>query len=294
MRIAQLGLGLMGLPIALRLQQQGFDVAGWNRGAAGRSAALAAELPVDHDLPAILESTDILVLTLSDCQAIETVLFSPGPALPLAGKLILQMGTIGPDESRGIARRCTGAGANYLEAPVLGSIPEARSGSLIIMAGGSEADFLRALPLLKALGRAPELVGQVGQAAALKLAMNQLIASLTTGFSLSLGLVRSEGLDVERFMGLLRDSALYAPTFDKKLDKMLAHDYANPNFPLKHLIKDLSLFRRVAEEQGIDARVPAAQLDLFQHGEAWGLDELDYSSLYELVNPPGQNVIKSQ
>lgn len=284
MKIAQLGLGLMGVPIALRLQQQGFDITGWNRGETALIAARESGLAVNHDLDATLQSTDLLILTLSDRQAIEAVLFPSDHNLSLAGKLILQMGTIGPEESRQIAKRCAGAGADYLEAPVLGSIPEARSGSLIIMAGGSEADFQRALPLLNALGEAPELVGQVGQGAALKLAMNQLIASLTTGFSLSLGLVRSEGLDVDRFMNLLRSSALYAPTFDKKLGKMLTHDYANPNFPLKHLIKDVALFRRVAEENGIDASVPAAQLDLFQQGEEAGLGDQDYSSLYEVVN----------
>ncbi|MES9876972.1 MAG: NAD(P)-dependent oxidoreductase [Candidatus Sedimenticola sp. PURPLELP] len=285
MKIVQLGLGLMGTPIALRLQQRGFDVTGWNRGSERLELAAGQGLAVSADLKATVGTADILILTLSDKASIDSVLFPEEGELPLTGKLVLQMGTIGPAESRQIAACCHETGARYLEAPVLGSIPEAKSGTLIIMAGGAEDEYGRCLPLLQALGQAPELVGGVGQGAALKLAMNQLIASLTTGFSLSLGLVRAEGLDVERFMALLRTSALYAPTFDKKLGKMLAHDYANPNFPLKHLIKDVDLFKRVAFESGIDSTISAAQLDLFAQGREAGLDELDYSALYELINP---------
>ncbi|OOZ37856.1 NAD(P)-dependent oxidoreductase [Solemya velesiana gill symbiont] len=285
MKIAQLGLGLMGIPIALRLQQQGFDITGWNRGGEQLERAAEQGLAVSRDLAAAVGAADLLVLTLSDKKAIEGVLFSTGSKLSLAGKRVLQMGTIGLAESREIAARCEAAGARYLEAPVLGSIPEAKAGTLIIMAGGDAADYDACLPLLEALGQAPERVGAVGQGAALKLAMNQLIASLTTGFSLSLGLVRSEGLDVERFMALLRTSALYAPTFDKKLGKMMTHDYANPNFPLKHLIKDVDLFTRVARECGIDPSVPEALSAQLEKGRDMGLADEDYSALCESVNP---------
>jgi 3-hydroxyisobutyrate dehydrogenase-like beta-hydroxyacid dehydrogenase len=119
--------------------------------------------------------------------------------------------------------------------------------------------------------------------------MNQLIASLTAGFSASLGLVRAEGIDVDVFMGLLRGSALYAPTFDKKLARMLAGDYGSPNFPLKHLIKDLALYQAVAAEHVMDEGVPAALRSLLEKAALAGYADDDYSSLYEAVahrHPP--------
>jgi 3-hydroxyisobutyrate dehydrogenase-like beta-hydroxyacid dehydrogenase len=119
----------------------------------------------------------------------------------------------------------------------------------------------------------------------MKLAMNQLIATLTAAFSLSLGLVRAEGVDVEQFMGLLRESTLYAKTFDKKLTKMLEHNYTRPNFPLKHLIKDLALFRQVAEKNGMEFSIPQAMLEVFEKGAAAGYSDEDYSALYEAINP---------
>ena len=85
------------------------------------------------------------------------------------------------------------------------------------MVGGTEAQFATLALLFRSLGREPRLIGAVGKAAALKLALNQLIASETLAFALSLGLIRRAGVSVDTFMAILRESALYAPTFDKKL-----------------------------------------------------------------------------
>ncbi|MBN2885966.1 MAG: NAD(P)-dependent oxidoreductase [Chromatiaceae bacterium] len=285
MTVAVLGLGLLGSEIALRLHGQGIGVLGWNRGAQGAEAARVRGIAVRGEpAEAILEAETVL-LVLSDAEAIADTLARPGVPEALAARRLIQMGTIAPAESRALAERAAALGADYLEAPVLGSLPEARAGRLIIMAGGEPAAFDRALPLLRELGEAPRLIGPVGQGAAMKLAMNQLIAGLTASFALSLGLVQREGLEVEDFMELLRTSALYAPTFDKKLSKYLARDYSGANFPLKHLLKDVRLFRRVAEAQGLDAELLVAIERLGAVAESQGYVEQDYSALYEAIAP---------
>ncbi len=285
MKITLLGLGLMGQPLALRLVHCGHEVVAWNRSPGPLEKAAEAGLTTEPDLLEAVTGGEIVILTLSDAQAIESVLLTESVLARLNGKTVLQMGTIGPNESRAIAQRVSEAGADYLEAPVLGSIPEARSGQLIVMAAGPEPVYQHCLLMLRCLGKEVELVGPVGQGAAMKLAMNQLIASLTAGFSQSLGLIRAEGVDVEQFMRLLRESALYAPTFDKKLQKFIEHDYSHPNFPLKHLIKDIGLFRRVADEVGINASIADAMLNVFLQGQEAGYGDEDYSALYEAINP---------
>lgn len=285
MKITLLGLGLMGQPIALRLAQCGHDLWVWNRSPEPLQKAAEAGLGVAPDLTTAIGMGEVILLTLSDAAAIESVLLAPGIIPLLQDKCVVQMGTITPNESRAIADRVSRAGGVYLEAPVLGSIPEVRSGRLIVMAAGSESAYQHCLLMLRCLGKEVEHIGVLGQAAAMKLAMNQLIASLTAGFSQSLGLIRAEGVDVEQFMRLLRESALYAPTFDKKLQKFLEHDYSHPNFPLKHLIKDTGLFLRVAEEAGINGSICRAMLEVFQSGQEAGYGEEDYSSLYEAINP---------
>ncbi len=233
MKISVLGLGLMGIPVALRLQHCGHDVLGWNRTVERLEHARSKGLKVEPELSAAISHAEIIILTLSDAHAIDTVLFEQSGDTRLNGKQLIQMGTISPDESREINLRVLAAGGDYLEAPVLGSIPEARNGSLLVMAAGPDPVYQHCLLVLRCLGKDVEHVGTIGQGSAMKLAMNQLIASLTAGFSLSLGLIKAEGVDVEQFMGLLRASALYAPTFDKKLGKMLEHNYANPEFSIE-------------------------------------------------------------
>ena len=284
MKTAVLGLGLMGSEIALRLKRQGREVIGWNRGQANREAAARRGLDLAQTPAEAVAASERVLLVLSDAAAITDTLFNPAEPVELRGRVIIQMGTIAPAESREIAERVNVLGGNYLEAPVLGSLPEAREGTLILMAGGDRDLFERCRPLLRDLSRDPQWIGPVGQGAALKLAMNQLIAGLTASFATSLALVRREGIDVEQFMTLLRGSALHAKTFDKKLDKYLSHDYGGASFPLKHLLKDVRLFARVGEVWQMDTRVISAIEAVCADAAAAGLADQDYSALYEVLS----------
>jgi 3-hydroxyisobutyrate dehydrogenase len=286
MKLAVLGTGLLGSEVAIRLKDRRFDVTAWNRTPQKANHLATVGIRPAASAAEALAGADAALLLLSDAEAIGDTLFEPQPgtaAPELADRIIVQMGTIGPAESRALGRDVEQAGGAYLEAPVLGSLPEARAGQLIVMAAGELAVYERCLPLFKALSEQPRRVGDLGQAAALKLAMNQLIAGLTATFVYSLGLVRDEGIDVEQFMEVLRGSALYAPTFDKKLAKYLAHDYGRANFPLKHLRKDLRLFRETAAQSTMDTAPLAALEAAFDRAIEAGLGELDYSALYEAL-----------
>ena len=281
---AVLGTGLMGAPMALRMLESGFKVNVWNR-SRDKAEPLAAGGAVVCDTPAeAVTDAEVVVLMLSDVKAIVTVLFDESVQPLLSGRTVIQMGTIEPAESRALAEELANLGARYLEAPVLGSIPEAKKGRLQIMAGGDPEVFTECMSLLRAFSDDPVLVGETGQGAALKLAMNQLIASLTSGFALSLGLVRREGVSVELFMDLLRDSALYAPTFDKKLDRMLQRDFEHPNFPLKHMEKDVKLFLKAASEHPLGLAGLKGVDQLLERGILDGLSELDYSAIYNVID----------
>jgi 3-hydroxyisobutyrate dehydrogenase len=197
----------------------------------------------------------------------------------------VQMSTIAPEESRELQARITAAGAQYLEVPVLGSIPEAKAGTLILMVGATPEQFAEIHPMLLHLGPEPMLIGPVGVAMALKLAMNQLIASLTQAFALSLGYCDRQGVPTEALMAILRASALYAPTFDKKLDRMVTRNYDNPNFPAKHLAKDVALFEGSAQPLGLDISGLQGISKILEKTLAIGLGEGDYSALFTAVNP---------
>ncbi len=282
--IALLGSGLLGSAIGERLLERGHRVTVWNRTPERAATLVAAGATAATTAAEAADRCPWLVTVLSDGPVCRHVLIDAiGDGL--AGRTVIQVATIGADESRALADAVGARGGAFLEAPVLGSRPEALDGRLQLMAGGDAGLFERALPLLRELDPDPRRMGDVGAGLETKLALNQLIASLTHAFSLSLHLVDAAGVEVEAFMAILRRSALYAPTFDKKLAKMRSGDYANPNFPTAHLRKDLKLFLAAAGAYGLHTDGLEGLHQLLEGATAAGLDDLDYSALHRLTGP---------
>lgn len=282
MEITLVGSGLLGTAIGERLLARGYRLHVWNRRQERAQTLVAAGAQLASSPAEAVAAGELVITVLSDGPiTAEVLLNQAGTALP--GRLVLQVATIAPAESCALAIALQQRGARYLETPVLGSRPEALAGCLQVMVGGELADLERARPVLIALGGEPRHLGPVGAALHTKLALNQLIASLTHSFSLALHVVQQAGVEVETFMAILRESALYAPTFDKKLAKELADDYSNPNFPTAHLRKDLQLFLTAAAALQLETQGLRGLAELLERATAAGLDELDYSSLHRLT-----------
>lgn len=285
MKVAFFGTGLMGAPMAQRLMSDGHELMTYNR-TPGKAKELLEEGAQYTDQPLeALAFCEAAITMLSDAAAIEDVLLSDTAAIHLKGKLIIQMGTIAPEESKAIMAKIEELGGEYMECPVLGSIPEARKGTLLLMVGATEEQFDKYRGILSSFGEQPLYIGSVGHAATVKLAMNQLIASLTTAFSLSLGLVQRQGVDVDKFMSICRDSALYAPTYDKKLGKYLGRDFEGANFPVKHMLKDVKLFQQAASDAGLNDAILTGVAALLEETVSMGQSDFDYSAVYNAVNP---------
>ncbi len=285
MKIGFLGTGLMGLPMAKRLINANIPVIAYNRTTSKLQPLQEMGAEITTEAAAAIKNSEGIILMLSNAAAIEEVLLSPNSKLELQGKTIIQMGTISPSQSISISKKIMACGGEYLEAPVLGSIPEAETGKLIVMVGGNSQQFEKWRILLKNFSPDPLFIGEIGTAAALKLALNQLISALTSGFALSLGLVQRQGVNVELFMQILRQSALYAPTFDKKLSRMLDRNYANPNFPSKHLLKDTKLFIDEAKLSGLNTSSSEGVLQILEMAVKMNLADGDYSALFSAINP---------
>lgn len=285
MKVGFLGTGLMGKPLVQRLLSAKIPAIAYNR-TASKLEELKTEGAQIADSPeSAIANSDCIILMLANAAAIEQTLLSESAKTQLKGRTIIQMGTISPQESQEIEKQVIAAEGEYLEAPVLGSIPEAEAGKLIVMVGATPEQFAKWSNLLKNFGSEPRLIGSVGTAAAVKLALNQLIASLTTAFALSLSLVEKQGVEVESFMELLRQSALYAPTFDKKLKRMLERDFTNPNFPTKHLLKDTNLFLKQAQTNNLNTHSLEGVRQILEIAQEMGLADADYSALFKAVNP---------
>lgn len=270
--------------MAQRLLDANIELIAYNRTPSKLEKLQAAGATIAKHPHEAIAMCECVILMLTNASAIRGVLLSDSSRQQLAGRTVIQMGTITPTESREIREEVVAAGGDYLEAPVLGSIPEAKVGKLIVMVGASPEQFQHWLNLLQYFGSEPVLIGSVGAAAALKLALNQLIASLSAAFALSLGFVQRQGINVDLFMEILRDSVLYAPTFDKKLQRMLDRNYADANFPTKHLMKDTDLFIAEAKSVGLHVSSIEGVRKILEMALNTASEE-DYSSLYSAINP---------
>jgi 3-hydroxyisobutyrate dehydrogenase len=284
MEIGVLGIGLMGHAFVERFLSQGFSVRVFNRSPEHIEDLQKTGVSVCDTVEELISLSSTIILMLSDADAIHDLL-PLDEQTDLKGKTILQMATISPTQSIQIGREVESCAGHYLEAPVLGSIPEAKAGTLIIMAAGLDKVFEQCLPILQVLGKSPRYIGKTGCAAALKLSMNQLIASLTAGFSLSLGYAKTNGVDSDQFMEVVRESALYAKTYDKKLEKYLSRDFGSANFSTRHLLKDIRLFIDDAKAAGLNTAALEGIEQITHDTVEDGFALMDYSSIYQTICP---------
>jgi len=177
-RIAFLGTGLMGAPMATNLLKAGFAVTAWNRTLSKAEALHAVGATVVPSAAVAAEIADVVITMLEGGPIVETVLFESGVVAALKpGTLVIDMSSAEPHRARAHAGRLATLGIGYLDAPVSGGTPGAKAGTLAIMAGGSEADFERATPVFAPMGRATR-VGPAGSGQLAKLC-NQVIVSVT-------------------------------------------------------------------------------------------------------------------
>lgn len=285
MNLALLGTGLLGSPMAEQLIKSGYELTVYNRTIEKTEPLRKLGAAVAKTPQGAIESAECSILILADASAIEETLFSDGEKIDFNKRTIIQMGTILPLESLEFQKKISSAGGDYLEAPVLGSVPQAKDRKLIVMVGASRSQFEQRQEIFKYLGEKVYLAGEVGKAAALKLALNQLIASLTAAFSLSLGIVQRNNIDVDLFMEIVRNSAVFSPTFEKKLPRMMKRDFSNPNFPTKHLLKDVNLILNESERLGLATPLVEAIIGIIRTALEKGNVETDYSSIYNAINP---------
>ena len=141
MKVAFIGTGLMGRPMAERLLGAGYQVSVFNRSREKAESLRSAGAEISPSVAEAVQSANCLILMLADAAAIRQVIFDSRPRPELKGRTVIQMSTISPSESIAFQEEVRVQGGDYLEAPVLGSIPEASAGNLLVMVGGSKIQF---------------------------------------------------------------------------------------------------------------------------------------------------------
>lgn len=278
-RIAVLGIGMMGFPMARRLCEAGCSVSVWNRSRAKAERLQAFGATVADTLAEAVAQADVVITLLEHGGVVQDVLFEQGAAQGLkAGALVVDMSSIQPRQAREHAERLALLGARHLDAPVSGGTVGAEQGTLAIMAGGSAADFAQALPVFELLGKAVH-VGPHGAGQLAKLA-NQMIVGITIGaVAEALLLCEKGGADMARVKQAISGGFADSRILQVHGQRMVERDFAKRGAMAVQL-KDMRNALATAAEVGFEAPITGLFEQLFAQGVEHGLADMDHSALF--------------
>ncbi|HEX8646840.1 MAG TPA: NAD(P)-dependent oxidoreductase [Thermoleophilaceae bacterium] len=281
-RVAFLGLGIMGAPMARNVAAAGFEVTVWNRTA---SRAEGLGLPVAATPAEASASADLTITMVVDSPQVEEVLFGPdGSSEGMRdGHVAVDMSTIAPTAAIGIGERLASQGVAFLDAPVTGSRPKAEAATLTIMAGGEHEHFERAKPVLEAMGQLVVRVGPSGHGQMVKLINNTLAAINAAALAEGLTLAGGYGLDAEALLQVVAAGSGASAMLDLKARPMLDRDL-DPLFKLEHMLKDVR--HCLAEARALGVELPLAERAerLYAKAAESGLGERDFAAVIEALD----------
>jgi 3-hydroxyisobutyrate dehydrogenase-like beta-hydroxyacid dehydrogenase len=278
-KIAFLGLGQMGTPMAARLLEAGHDLTVWNRTGAKTEPLVDQGAAAAGSPGAAVAGAEAVITMLADPQALEQVLFADNGVVGALspGQWLIDMSTVGPDTIRSIGQRLPEQNV-LVDAPVRGSVPEATAGRLAIFVGATADGFAHVEPLLAPLGT-PHHVGGPGAGAAAKLVANLTLGVAITALGEALALGATLGLDRDTVLDVLADTPIGATAKIKRAN--IEADSYPPSFKLRHALKDLRLATETAD--GKKLQLTAAARDWLEQAYADGDADLDVSAVVATI-----------
>jgi len=258
-KISYLGLGTMGSGMASNLLKAGYQLTVWNRSSEkcepfARKGVRVADTPADA-----VRGAELVVYSLSNDQAVEEVVFGAKGILSgiSEGQIAMDMSTVLPAMSLREQEAYAKRGVDFFDTPVFGSKRESAEAKLWIIAAGNKAIFEKVKPVLEHLGQSVHYLGRNGNAAAMKLVGNLIVALELEALAEGLVLARKAGLDLDTVMEVLKVADFRSPLLVSNGQNILNRDFS-PSFALKLMLKDVGLIERFGDS--LQSPVPALRV----------------------------------
>lgn len=280
-KIGFVGLGNMGRAMARHLHEAGADVVVWNRSDAPAEAAVAQGMRRAATLPELARAigAGIICVNLTTADVVEQIVFGAGGLIEGMdeGAMIIDFGTTGLPATKKFAERVT-----WVDAPVSGGQVGAEAATLTIMAGGSDAAFQRALPILQVVGGKVTHLGPVGAGQVTKLANQLIVAQTIDAVAQALRLAELSGVDPAKVREALLGGFAESRILQLHGDRMVRRDFT-PGGKAAWQLKDVRLICELAESLGFESPTLdncRAQWEKFVVEQGRG--EVDHSGLFLL------------
>ncbi len=281
MNIGVAGLGAMGAPIAVRLIELGHQVTVWNRNPEKSKPLADAGAKVAKTPAEVAAASDAVITILTDGAAIDAVYNGPSGLLSgdVKGKLFIEMSTVPPKVSLGLAPKIRAKGAAMVECPVGGSTVPARTGKLLGLMGADPADAERAKPILDQLCRRLEHCGPIGAGTAMKLAINLPLMVAWQAYGEAFAIARSVGWEPKRLLDLFVDTnganAAIKGRAPMIVTMLEGGDPGPTTFSIANAVKDLRTMIETGESKGADMIATRAALAGFEDATKNGFGDED-------------------
>jgi 2-hydroxy-3-oxopropionate reductase len=283
-RIAFIGLGIMGSPMAANLVAAGFEVRGFNRSPAALERLTEAGGTAAADIADAVQDAEVIATMLPDSADVRQVLIGDDGVLACArpGALLIDFSTIRPDVAVDLSERATAHGLQMVDAPVSGGERGAIDAALSIMVGGDAGAFAKAIPVFEAVGKTIVHVGPPGSGQTVKAANQLIVAGTIELVAEAIVFLEAHGVDTEAAVKVLSGGLAGNAILERKAGAMLARDF-QPGFRLALHHKDLGIVTSAAREAGVAIPLGSLVAQLVGTLNAQGDGGLDHGALLKLV-----------
>jgi 3-hydroxyisobutyrate dehydrogenase len=285
--VAFLGIGLMGLPMTLRLIDAGYDVAVWNRTREKLTPAVSKGARATDSPAEAARGADIVFTCLTDAAAVETVVFGDGGVAEAGspGKDLVDFSTIPPASACAMADRLKRTtGMRWIDAPVTGGRTGALSGKLVVMSGGDAEDIARVRPVIRAMAQRFVHVGPQGAGLVAKLCNQVINACNKVVLSEMLALAAAGGIDGGRLPEIMKDGSADSRQLQREVPRMVARDFYPPHGTAQTILKDLEIIADFTRQTGTAMPMTALVNAFYRLHVARGDGELDSISICKLLD----------
>jgi len=257
-RLGFIGIGYMGRPIAQRLLKAGFRLTAYDRHRTKAEELIRYGGTVAENVAELSSNCDVVLSCLASDEAVLNIYKGADGAFANAhrGSLVIDLSTVNPQTSQELSRLGSVRGVGVLDVTISGSTPAAEQGALTLFGGGDQGCFASAKSIFRVIARKYFYLGPSGSGATMKLVVNSLLGIGMQAIAEAVALGEKAGLDRNRLLGVLSETAVVAPAHVGKLEKAIKSDYS-PQFPLRLMNKDFRLILSLAAAVG--AQMPATR-----------------------------------
>src|SRR5271154_5642032 len=258
-KIGFIGLGLMGSRLTERLHSSGWNVQAWNRSPEPARAVSEKGIPIAESLAKLVADSDMVISSLANDTAVHSVYCDRAGVFSAAkpGTILLEMSTISPQLSHLLHHEASSEGLRLLDLAISGSTPAVEAGKVTLLAGGDRDTFEQCTPIYESIAKQWFLLGGGSSGIQMKLVVNLLLGVEMQAIAEAVSLGEHLQLNRDVLLDVLSRTALIAPAFVGKFQKIKNNDYS-PEFPLRLMSKDMDLIMETARVAG--AKLPAASV----------------------------------